>query len=210
MSLCRIVGLDRSIRYKAKSSAGVWRTLSDGDTLDTGDTLDILAGGAKFGSTVCILQAKVSSVWTDSITITLDLTTGSSHKRQDRLTITGDATDSDVSVDFTTNKGHAHLLHAYRNQIDAEANRGIVFEWSGQLWDGVISEIEKGRDHGKGGFLEESDARLVANRPQFVAAGKAPFSGNTISADGEAFEIVDPVGVGDWAYTFELKRCNRG
>ena len=174
-----------------------------------GETLEVRSGGAKFGFRACMIQRRVSDAWVDYYSVDLDLTQGTSHTRQDYLTITGDAADSTVVVSYTTNKGHAHLRSGHLAQLDAEESRGIMFEWDSALWSGVVSAIEKGRDHSTGGYMEEADATLVCNRAQFVEAGKMPQTGCKFLIDGEPFQSVGDVTVGDWSYSFELKRCNR-
>ena len=154
MSTCRITKLDRSIRYRAKSTTGVWRTLSEGDALATGEALEVLSGGAKFGVTACVVQGRAAGEWVDALSIELDLVEGTSHTRQDQLTVTGDDTNSTVVSAFTTKKGHSSLKQGHLAQVNAEESRGVAFEWDSRLWAGVLSDISEGRDMGEGGYLE--------------------------------------------------------
>jgi len=209
MSTCRITKLDRSIRYRAKSTAGAWRTLSEGDALATGESLEVLSGGAKFGAVACVVQERSAGEWVDAFTIELDLVSGTSHTRTDCLTVTGDETSSSVTISYTTKKGHQSLKQGHLAQVNAEETRGVAFEWDSRLWSGVLSDISEGRDMGEGGYLEEADAVLVCNRSQFVKAGVMPSTSSKLLIDGAPLKVVGNVRVGDWSYTFELKRCNR-
>jgi|DEB0MinimDraft_6_1074348.scaffolds.fasta_scaffold00215_11 hypothetical protein len=205
MSICRVTSLASGIRFQAKSVPGVWRRLGEGDSIENGESLKVLAGGAHFGDTVCRIQNRVSGAWADAIAITLDLANGTSHTRTDKFVITGDETDSAVSVSLTTAIGHLSLKRAHLAQIAAENKRGITFEWNDLLWSGVVSEISRDKEPVQGGFLEGADARLVANRAQFVQVGVMPVDGNPITIEGDRFAITE-LDVSDTIYTFALRR----
>lgn len=207
MSLCRVTGLLNGNRYRAKSTLGVWRTLSEGDTLATGETIEVFSGGPKFGETVCTIEERVSGAWSSAIVVQLDLTLGSSHTVKQLLTITGDATDSTVTA-LVTGKGHWSLRSAHNAQVNTENILGVVFEWNNGLWLGVHSAITREKDAGKGGFMEGADAVLVANRSQFAKSGALPISGNRVSIASEWYEIIETE-VGDVSLSFELRRSNR-
>ncbi len=204
MSLCRVTSLASGIRFQAKSVSGAWRGLAEGGSIENGESLRVLAGGPHFGTTVCRIQNRVSGQWTGAIDITLDLASGTSHTRTDKLVVTGDETDSTVSISLTTAIGHLSLKRSHLAQIAAEEKRGIAFEWSDQMWSGVVSEISRDKNSQRGGYIEEADARLVANRAQFVRAGVMPVDGNVITIEGERL-VISELDVSDTIYTFALK-----
>lgn len=207
MSLCRITTLRAGFRYQAKSTAGVWRTLSEGDALATGEVVEVRAGGTCYGVEAYRLQNRVSGSWADALSVSLDLDNGDSVTRKDKLTIAGDATDSTVAVALTYDKGLLSTTRKHRAQLHAEDKRGIVFRWHERIWAGVLSVREESNDVGAGGYLPESDARLVANRRQFAEYGLLPVDGQRIVADGVLFEIVG-LEVGDAVLSCELRRAN--
>ena len=203
MSLCRITSIRPGIRYRAKNTSGAWRTLAEGDSLADGESLEVFANGPRFGETACVLQNRVSAAWANSELITLDLTLGTSHTRKDRLTVSGDTTDSTVSV-ATYDKGHRPLLDAHNAQIDGENSRGIMFEWQNRLWSGVLSDVTSDKTLQEGGFLEGSDAQLVAHRSQFAQEGMIPLTGQKLFAE-EPF-LIGSIRTSDVVVEFELRR----
>lgn len=207
MSLCRITATIPTIRYSAKSAAGAWRLLSEGDALANDETLEVISGGPSFGVTACIVQNRVSGAWANALTITLDVKEGTSHTRQDKLTVTGDASDSTVTTALTFNKGHLSIKRAHDAQVHAETTRGVTFSWNSQMWLGVLSEATHTKDHGEAGFYQEADARLVANRAQFAAASSIPTVGAKLSAGDSRF-VVTGLTAGDVTYSFDLRRNN--
>lgn len=207
MSLCRITGLVSGVSYRAKNASDVWRLLADGDTLENGESVEVFGHGPNFNFIAGQLQNKVAGVWVNAVALTLDLPEGTSHTRTDVLSITGDATDSTVSVSVTSKKGHLALKRSHLAQLQAEDSRGIRFLWKGNLFAGVVSEISKNQDHGAGGYLSEADARLVANREQFADAGLMLMEGESIVIGPEKF-VIAAVGVSDVVYSLELRRNN--
>ena len=75
------------------------------------------------------------------------------------------------------------------------------------MWSGVVSEISRDKEGGAGGFLEGADARLVANRAQFIQAGLMPVDGNPVTVEGERL-LISEIDVSDTIYTFALRRNN--
>lgn len=205
MSLCKIIGLLTGVDYQAKSTAGVWRSLSTDDALVDGESVKVFSFGPEFGRNVYTLQNRVSGAWTDAETVSLDLPSGTSHTRTDKLDIDGDATDSTVEIAVTHSKGHGGLKMSHLAQLAAENSRGIRFLWKGGLYAGVLSEITKGKERMEGGYLEDSDARLVANREQFADQGLMPLVGQVITAGQDRF-VVTALDVSDVIYNFELRR----
>ena len=98
MSVCKITQLLTGVEYRAKSAAGVWRSLASDDALADGESVKVFSSGPEYGLNVYTLQNRVSGAWADALTIALDLPSGTSHTRTDKLTITGTATDSAVSI----------------------------------------------------------------------------------------------------------------
>lgn len=193
------------MQYQAKSTAGAWRTLANNDTLEDGESVKVFSSGPEFGRNVYTLQNRNSSSWADALTVSLDLPSGTSHTRTDKLDIDGDATDSTVAIAVTSAKGHAALKQSHLAQLAAENNRGTRFIWKGSLYAGVISEITKGKERIEGGYLEDADARLVCNREQFADSGQMPLVGQTLTAEGTQF-VITGLDVSDVVYNLELRR----
>lgn len=206
MSLCRITALCNGFSYRAKSTAGTWRTLAEGDSLATGESVEIFSHGARFNFTAAVLQNKVSGLWVDAVSLVLNLPSGTSHKRVDLLTIAGDATDSTVTQEITS-KGHHIAKRQHFAQISNEERRGVKFGWNGSQWAGVLSEVARERDFGQGGYLEGIEARLVCNREQFADAGAMPVTGQPIDLGPERY-VISSLEIGDAAFTFDLGRNN--
>lgn len=207
MSNCRITGLVTGFRYHAKNTSGVWRTLSADDTIATGENIEVFSSGPCYGVLVYRLQNRVSGVWTDAINVSLDLADGTSHTRTDKITVTGDATDSTVTVALTHAKGHKALLDAHRAQDHAEKTRGVAYTYEGQTLLGVVSEVSSERGATPGGYLEGADARLVTNRRQFAQLGLMPIPGRKVQIGGDRF-FIGQSDATDTVYTFELRRNN--
>ena len=205
MSLCKIVELIQGIEYRAKSVAGVWRALAEDDSLVDGESVKVFSAGAEFNKNAYKLQSRTSATWVDAETVSLDLPSGTSHTRTDKLDIDGDATNSTVTIAVTHSKGHAGLKMAHLGQLHAEDFRGIRFTWKGGMYAGVLSEITKSKENVPGGYMDEADARLVCNREQFIDAGKMPLIGQTLTASGEQF-VITGIDVSDTIYSLELRR----
>ena len=206
MSVCKITQLLTGVEYRAKSAAGVWRSLASDDALADGESVKVFSSGPEYGLNVYTLQNRVSGAWADALTIALDLPSGTSHTRTDKLTITGNATDSSVSIALTSNKGHPGLKLSHLAQLEAENTRGTRFIWKGSLYAGVISEITKGKERIEGGYLEDADARLVCNREQFADAGTMPLVGQTVTVEATRF-VITGLGVSDVVFNLELRRA---
>ena len=193
--------------YRAKDALGAWRSLAEGSTLVDGETVEVFSYGPNFNFTAGTLQNKVSGAWADAVDLTLDLPDGTSHMRADVLSIGGTETDSTVAIAVTSRKGHLVLKNSHLGQLEAENSRGTRFLWKGNLFAGVVSEITKNQDHGAGGYLAESDARLIANREQFADAGLMPQEGQPLTIGPDSF-VIAAVIVSDVVYTLELRRFN--
>lgn len=205
MSVCQITKLLVGAEYKAKDALGAWRLLGEGDALVDGESVKVHSSGPEFNKRVYVLQNRVSGAWADAVTVTLDLPSGTSHTRTDKLDIDGDATDSTVAIAVTSSKGHAALKYSHLAQLDAEDNRGTRFIWKGGFFAGVISEITKGKERIEGGYLEDADARLICNREQFADQGLMPLVGQTLIAEGTDF-LITALDVSDVVYNLELRR----
>ena len=205
MSLCKIIKTLTGVEYLAKSEAGAWRNLSADDILVNGEAVKVFTFGPEFGKDVYTLQNRVSGAWVDAETVSLDLPSGTSHTRIDKLNIAGDATNSTLAIAVTHSKGHGGLKISHLAQLSAEQSRGMRFLWKGALYAGVMSEITKGKERMEGGYLSESDARLVANREQFADQGLMPLVGQVITAGQDRF-VITAIDVSDVIYNFELRR----
>lgn len=205
MSLCKITKLLVGVQYQAKSTAGVWRSLAVDDALVDGESIKVFSSGPEFGRNVYTLQSRTSGAWVDAETLTLDLPSGTSHTRTDKLDIDGDATNSTVAIAITSHKGHSALKQSHLAQLAAEDSRGTRFLWKGSLFAGVVSEITKGKEQMEGGYLEGADARIVANREQFADQGSMPLVAQPLTVEGTQF-VITGIDVSDVVYSIELRR----
>ena len=205
MSLCKITKLLQGVQYQAKNTSGVWRSLAADDALVDGESIKVFSSGPEFGRNVYTLQNRDSSNWADALTVSLDLPSGTSHTRTDKLDIDGDTTDSTVAIAVTSHKGHAGLKQSHLAQLAAEDMRGTRFLWRGSLYAGVVSEITKAKEQMEGGYLEGADARIVANREQFADQGVMPLVGQPLTVEGTQF-VITGLDVSDVVYSIELRR----
>lgn len=205
MSLCRIVALQGGVDFQAKDSSGVWRRLAEGDAIADGESLKVIADGPRFGVAVCTVQNRVSGAWADAFHVELDLAQGMSYTRTDVLAITGDATDSAVTISVTHAKGSAPAKHAHAAQLHTEKTRGLAFKFSNDFYQGVLSAVSTEKDPTAGGYYEEIDARLVCNREQFAKAGTMPIAGQVVVIEQTRHTIAS-VETGDSVFTFDLRR----
>ena len=205
MSLCKITKLLQGVQYQAKNTSGVWRSLAADDALVDGESIKVFSSGPEFGRNVYTLQNRDSSNWADALTVSLDLPSGTSHTRTDKLDIDGDTTDSTVAIAVTSHKGHAGLKQSHLAQLAAEDMRGTRFLWRGSLYAGVVSEITKAKEQMEGGYLEGADARIVANREQFADQGVMPLVGQPLTVEGTQF-VITGLDVSDVVYSIDLRR----
>src|SRR4051794_10354180 len=109
MSNARITGIAAVCSLQAKSTAGGWRTVTGGALISDKEEVLVEADGAQYALAAYKLQRKSAGAWIDAVTVSLDLPSGTSHYRQDRIGVTGDDTDSTAVVLVTVEKGQALL-----------------------------------------------------------------------------------------------------
>src|SRR5688572_4396994 len=104
MDAARITAIAGGVTVQARAaaegevSAGAWRAIAENGIVNHREDLLVEADSGKYGLAACKLQKRVAGVWTDAFTLTLDLPSGTSHMRKDRMAVTGNETNSSVAV----------------------------------------------------------------------------------------------------------------
>lgn len=204
----KIVSIGTGLTVTAKSVAGVWRSVASGDELAAGEEVKVQAASAQYARAAYILQRKVAGVWTNALTVTLDLPTGHSHFRQDKLTIAGDTTDSTVVISVTTDKGHTYLRRALTEMQRTEQRKGGLFTYKSASYWCSPSDFDNATDLKDTGFGEVIAGTLMSTREQWETAGISPESGQLVTYQGAQYRI-EKVEIDEISYTLTLGSKNK-
>lgn len=212
MDAARVTAIAEGITVQARTAvegpvpAGAWRDIANNDVVNHREELMVESDGVRYAFTACTLQKRVAGVWTDALNLTLDVAEGTSHFRQDRLSVGGDETNSTVSV-LTIDKGQPEMRETLR-ELKRQAKTRFTLDDSETRFRGISTEIELANRAQMGGFAQDFNGVIVAEREQFVTAGVAPARGGKITVAGNTFRITS-VKVDDVSYLVEFESVNR-
>ena len=214
MDAARVTGIADGVTVQARAAAegsaaaGDWRDIAEDDVVQHREELLVEVDGAKYGFEACRIQKRVAGVWTDGVIVTLDVAEGTSHFRKDRLSVGGDETNSSVAL-TTVEKGDRDLRDALW-QLKRLARARFTLEDSATKYRGVQSELEHANSAELGGFQQDFNGVMVADREQFESSPDGPpLRGQKITlADGTTYRITS-VKTDEVSHTMEFQSVNR-
>lgn len=207
MSAARITGIASVCSVQAKSTAGVWRDLTEGSAIEDKEEILVDSDGAQYDLAAYTLQRKSGGSWIDAETVSLDLPSGTSHYRQDRIGVTGDDTDSMAVILVTVDKGQA-LLRDLNTQLEAQCrNRFEYPEGSGSKYKGTSDDLTYTTTFEMGGQEPDFGGTILSPRRQWGTA--VPITGQKLRAwNGKSYRV-EKVHEDDISYVIELKAINK-
>jgi hypothetical protein len=209
----KVVLLLSTATLQAKDVNGDWRDLASGDSIYDQEEIFARADGPQFAQAAYKVQRLVAGVWTDALTVSLNVKDGTGIWRQDKFAIGGDNVDSTASLSLTVAKGPrqaAHDLSVLQVQQTDEGGRFSYPARNGTKFAGLFSSLERTSDAEMGGFQEGIDAQLVTDREQWALAGKSPVVGQDLMwIDSSSSYRIVKVETDEISYVISLASVNK-
>lgn len=207
MPNARVLNISGVCSLQAKSTAGVWRTLTEGSLIADHEEILVEADGPQFALDGYKLQRKSAGAWLDALTITLDLPSGTSHYRQDRIGVTGDDTNNMATILVTVDRGH-QLLKDANAQLEASARNRFEYPAGSAIkYKGMSDDLTFTTAFGNGGQEPDYGGSILAPLRQF--AGVVPVTGQHLKAWNGKIYRIDKVRVDEYSYVLEIQSLNK-
>lgn len=212
MASARVTAIAQGITLQAKDVNGNLRDLAlNGEILD-GERIIARSPGPQYLLTAYTLQRRSAGNWVDSLTVSLNARDGTSHFREDKFGVMGDANDSSVYLLLTVAKGCRQTAHDLSVLQVMQTDVGGQFSYppGSRTFKGCFSALDRTSDLEMGGFQEGIDAQIVSDLEQWAAVPAAPVVGQDLLwHDGRTKYRVVKVDVDEISYVIGVASVNR-
>lgn len=197
--LSRITQLVAGFVYTAVTG-GISRTLVEGGEVFNGDSITVTAPSCQWGRTVCVMQDRTLSAWTDSISILMSVASGCGHTLTFRVSVSGTESDSEIRY-FFTGGGDQHITSIYNEQLRRQVQRGTPYTVAGVAHIGTLDAPKLSFTGQMAGSEQNVSLSVVSDRVQFASA--LPKVGDGITISGVQY-VISTIENDDAIVTFGL------
>lgn len=178
----------------AAATPTTWAAIGEGYTWsDDGRLFRVTADEPQFDATAYVAQrTNESGDYEDEVTIALDVPEGDGLSRVDVFTtevVTATPDYTTLSRAQTFSRGSEQDRIAHEQQVDLEAQIGIIFDYAGSKYRGTVTSRTDSKEFEPGGYLEGFEASVTSSRQQWSSASVVPIIGARVTVAGVKYRI---------------------
>lgn len=178
----------------AAATPTTWVAIGEGYTWsDSGRSFRVTADEPQFDATAYVAQrTNESGDYEDEVTIALDVTEGDGISRTDVFSsalVTGPPDYTILTKIDTFSRQSEQDRIAHEQQVDLEAQIGIIFDYAGSKYRGTVTSRTDSKEFEPGGYLEGFEASVTTSRQQWASASVVPIIGARVTVAGVKYRI---------------------
>ena len=178
----------------AAATPTTWVAIGEGYTWsDDGRLFRVTADEPQFDATAYVAQrTNESGEYEDEVTIALDVPEGDGLSRVDVFTtevVTASTDYTTLSRAQTFSRASEQDRIAHEQQVDLEAQIGIIFDYTGSKYRGTVTSRTDSKEFEPGGYLEGFEASVTTSRQQRASASVVPIIGARVTVARVKYRI---------------------
>ena len=178
----------------AAATPTTWVAIGEGYTWsDSGRSFRVTADEPQFDATAYVAQrTNESGDYEDEVTIALDVPEGDGISRTDVFSsalVTGPPDYTILTKIDTFNRRAEQDRISHEQQVDLEAQIGIIFDYAGSKYRGTVTSRTDSKEFEPGGYLEGFEASVTSSRQQWSSASVVPIIGARVTVAGVKYRI---------------------